>query len=162
MDRQENAKLMHDIDTRLAELNIALPTPAAPVANYAPFIVAGNLVFISGQVSIAPDGLITGKLGADVPLERGVEAARACGVNLLAQLRAACGGDLNRVRRVVKLGGFVNSTPDFVDQPIIINGASDLMVDVFDDAGRHARAAVGAPALPLNAAVEVDGIFEIA
>ncbi len=153
---------MSEIDARLAELGIVLPTPAAPVANYVPYVVAGNLVFISGQVSITPDGLITGKLGADVTLERGVEAAHACGVNLIAQLRDACDGDLDRMRRVVKLGGFVNSTPDFVDQPKVVNGTSDLMVSVFNDAGRHARAAVGAPSLPMNAAVEVDGVFEIA
>lgn len=153
---------MPDIDTRLANLGVILPTPVAPVANYVPFVISGNLVFISGQVSITPDGLITGKLGADVSVDRGIEAAHACGVNLIAQLKVACGGDLDRVRRVVKLGGFVNSTPDFVDQPKVVNGASDLMVGVFHDAGRHSRAAVGAPALPMNAAVEVDGIFEIA
>ncbi len=153
---------MSNIDARLADLGVVLPTPGAPVANYVPFVVSGNLVFISGQVSIAPEGLITGKLGADVSLERGIEAAHACGVNLIAQLKAACDGDLDRVRRVVKLGGFVNSTPDFTDQPKVVNGTSDLMVGVFHDAGRHARAAVGAPALPMNAAVEVDGIFEIA
>lgn len=152
---------MSQIDTRLAELGIILPDPVAPVANYVPFILAGDLVFISGQVSIGPDGLITGKLGADVTLERGVEAAQACGVNLIAQLKAACGGDLGRVQQVVKLGGFVNSTPEFVDQPKVINGASDLMVGVFGDKGRHARAAVSAPSLPLNAAVEVDGVFRV-
>lgn len=153
---------MPNIDTRLANLGVILPTPVAPVANYVPFVVSGNLVFISGQVSITPDGLITGKLGADVSIDRGIEAAHACGVNLIAQLKAACDGDLDRVRRVVKLGGFVNSTPDFFDQPKVVNGTSDLMVGVFHDAGRHSRAAVGAPALPMNAAVEVDGIFEIA
>lgn len=152
---------MSRIDARLAELGLILPEPVAPVANYVPFVVAGNLVFISGQVSIGPGGLITGKLGADLDLAKGVEAAHACGVNLIAQLRAACGGDLDRVKRVVKLGGFVNCTPDFTDQPKVVNGASDLMVAVFGDAGRHARAAVGAPSLPLNAAVEVDGVFEI-
>ena len=155
-------EIMPEIEKRLAALGIVLPTPVAPVANYVPYVVTGNLVFISGQVSITPDGLITGKLGADVSLERGVEAAHACGVNLIAQLREACGGDLDRVRRVVKLGGFVNSTPDFVDQPKVVNGASDLMVGVFHDNGRHARAAVSAPALPMNAAVEIDGVFEIA
>lgn len=152
---------MSQIDARLGELGVVLPDPVAPVANYVPFVVTGNLVFISGQVSIAPDGLITGKLGADVSLERGIEAAHACGVNLIAQLKAACDSDLDRVRRVVKLGGFVNSTPDFVDQPKVVNGASDLMVGVFGDKGRHARAAVSAPSLPLNAAVEIDGVFEI-
>ncbi len=152
---------MSEIDARLDELGLVLPDPVAPVANYVPFVVTGDLVFISGQVSITPDGLITGKLGADVSLEQGIEAAHACGVNLIAQLKAACGGDLDRVRRVVKLGGFVNSTPDFVDQPKVVNGASDLMVGVFADKGRHARAAVSAPSLPLNAAVEIDGVFEI-
>ena len=152
---------MSQIDARLGELGIVLPDPVAPVANYVPFVVTGNLVFISGQVSIGSDGLITGKLGADVTLERGLEAAKACGVNLIAQLKTACDGDLDRVRRVVKLGGFVNSTPDFTDQPKVVNGASDLMVDVFGDKGRHARAAVSAPSLPLDAAVEIDGVFEI-
>lgn len=152
---------MSIVDEKIAGLGIVLPTPMAPVANYVPFVVTGHLVFISGQVSITPDGMITGKLGADVSLEGGIEAAHACGVNLIAQLKEACGGDLDRVKRVIKLGGFVNSTPDFVDHPKVINGASDLMVGVFGDAGRHARAAVGAPGLPLNAAVEVDGVFEI-
>lgn len=153
---------MSRIDARIADLGIVLPTPAAPVANYVPYVISGKLVFISGQVSIGPSGLITGKLGADVALERGVEAAQACGVNLIAQLKSACGGDLDKVKRVVKLGGFVNCTADFMDQPKVVNGASDLMVAVFGEAGRHARAAVGAPSLPMNAAVEVDGIFEIA
>ncbi len=152
---------MSRIDDRLSELGIVLPEPVAPVANYVPFVITGNLVFISGQVSIGAGGLLTGKLGADLDLEKGVEAAHACGVNLIAQLRAACGGDLDRVSRVVKLGGFINSTPDYTDQPKVMNGCSDLMVEVFGDKGRHARAAVGAPALPLNAAVEVDGVFEI-
>lgn len=153
---------MSRIETRLAELNLVLPEPVAPVANYAPFVIAGNLVFISGQVSIGPDGLIAGKVGADLSIDDGVQAAHACGVNLIAQLKAACDGDLDRTRRVVKLGGFVNCNPDFVDQPKVVNGASDLMVAVFGDEGRHARAAVGAPALPMNAAVEIDGVFEIA
>lgn len=153
---------MAGVEAKLAELEIVLPEPAAPVANYVPYVISGNLVFISGQVSIGPDGLIAGKLGKDVSFEKGVEAAHACGVNLIAQLRAACGGDLDRVRRVVKLGGFVNCTDDFADQPKIINGASDLMVAAFGETGRHARAAVGAPSLPLNAAVEIDGVFEIA
>lgn len=152
---------MSKIETRLAELNIVLPTPVAPVANYVPFVITGNLVFISGQISIGPDGLMTGKLGDDVSLERGIDAAHACGINLIAQLKVACEGNLDRLTRVVKLGGFVNSTPDFTDQPKVINGASDLMVTVFGDVGRHARAAVSAPSLPLNAAVEIDGVFEI-
>ncbi|WDI31358.1 RidA family protein [Hyphococcus flavus] len=152
---------MTAIDEKLVELGIILPEPASPVANYVPYVVSGKEVFISGQVSIGPDGLITGKLGRDLNLEKGIEAAHACGVNLIAQLKAACEGDLSRVKRVVKLGAFVNCTDEFYDQPKVVNGASDLMVAVFGDAGRHARAAVGAPSLPLNAAVEVDGIFEI-
>ncbi|NWG70067.1 MAG: RidA family protein [Parvularculaceae bacterium] len=152
---------MTRIDRKLSELNIVLPAPVAPVATYVPFVVAGPLVFISGQVSLSNGALIKGRLGADLNIERGQEAARACGLNLLAHLKSACGGDLDRVRRVVKLGAFVCSTPDFVDQPKVANGCSDLMVAVFGDAGRHARAAVGAPALPLGAAVEIDGVFEI-
>jgi enamine deaminase RidA (YjgF/YER057c/UK114 family) len=152
---------MTRIDRKLSELNIVLPAPVAPVATYVPFVVAGPLVFISGQVSFSNGALIKGRLGADLNIERGQEAARACGLNLLAHLKSACGGDLDRVRRVVKLGAFVCSTPDFVDQPKVANGCSDLMVAVFGDAGRHARAAVGAPALPLGAAVEIDGVFEI-
>lgn len=153
---------MTGIDEKLVELGIVLPDPVAPVANYVPYVVSGNHVFISGQVSIGPDGLIAGKLGRDASFEKGVEAAHACGVNLIAQLKAACGGDLDRVRRVVKLGAFVNCTDDFFDQPKVVNGASDLMVAVFGDAGRHARAAVGVPSLPMNAAVEIDGVFEVA
>lgn len=153
---------MGRIAARLADLNIALPTPTTPVANYVPYVIAGKLAFISGQVSIVNGALMKGRLGADVSLDDGIAAARACGVNLLAQLNHALGGDLDRVRRVVKLGGFVNCTPDFTDQPKVVNGASDLMVQVFGDAGRHARAAVGAPSLPMGAAVEIDGVFEIA
>ncbi len=152
---------MSRINARLAEIGLTLPDPVAPVANYVPYVVSGNLVFISGQVSMGPNGLMAGKLGGDVDLETGIAAAKACGVNLIAQLRAACGGDLDRVKRVVKLGGFVNCTPEFTDQPKVVNGASDLMVAVFGEAGRHARAAVGAPSLPMGAAVEVDGVFEI-
>ncbi|MCH8466526.1 MAG: RidA family protein [Roseinatronobacter sp.] len=150
------------IDARLAELGLTLPNAPAPAANYVPFVQSGALVFVSGQISAGPEGLICGKLGDDMTAEQGQEAARACGLALIAQLRAACGGDLSRLRRVVKLTGFVNCTPDFTDQPKVVNGASDLMVALFGDAGRHARAAVGAPALPLGVAVEVEGIFEIA
>jgi enamine deaminase RidA (YjgF/YER057c/UK114 family) len=153
---------MNRIAKKLAELSIVLPTPTPPVANYVPYVITGNLVFIAGQVSMTPAGLIRGKLGADMTIDDGVAAARASGINLLAQLSAATNGDLDRVKRVVKLGGFVNCAPDFVDHPKVVNGASDLMVAVFDDAGRHARAAVGAPSLPMGAAVEVDGVFEIA
>jgi enamine deaminase RidA (YjgF/YER057c/UK114 family) len=150
------------IDRRLAELGVALPSPAAPVANYVPFVVAGNLLFVSGQVPFE-DGKIAvaGKVGDAVSLEEGKRAARICAINILAQAKVAL-GDLDRVRRCVKLGGFVASSPGFTQHPAVINGASDLMVEVLGDAGRHARFAVGAPALPLDAAVEVDAVFEIA
>jgi len=153
---------MSRIEETLAKLGITLPTPANPLANYVPYVITGNLVFISGQISVAPGGPIKGRLGEDMSLEDGVAAARVCGLNLIAQLKAACGGDLSRVKRVVKLGGFVNSAPTFFDQPKVINGASDLMVEVFGEAGKHSRAAVGSPSLPLGVAVEVDGVFEIA
>lgn len=151
------------IDARLAELGITLPTPAAPVANYVPFVKAGSLVFLSGQVPLV-DGKPshTGKAGGERSLEEAQAAARVCAVNLIAQLKAACDGDLDRVQRIVRLGGFVASTPDFVDQPKVVNGASDLMVAVFGDAGRHCRTAVSAPSLPLDVTVEVDAVAEIA
>ena len=152
---------MSRIEETLAKLGITLPTPAAPVANYVPYVISGNLVFISGQVSLAPAGLIKGRLGEDMSLEDGVAAARVCGLNLIAQLKAACGGDLNRVKRVVKLGGFVNSAPAFVDQPKVANAASELMLEVFGEAGRHARAAVGSISLPLGAPVEIEFLFEV-
>jgi enamine deaminase RidA (YjgF/YER057c/UK114 family) len=154
---------MNDIDKRLAELGIALPAPAKPVANYVPFVRSGNLVFVSGQGPMQ-DGkvVVAGKLGGEVSPENGARAARLCAINVLAHLREACGGDLSRVRRIVKVLGFVNSTPDFADQPKVINGASDLFVEVFGEAGRHARSAVGAPALPLNIAVEVEAVAEVA
>ncbi len=151
------------IDARLAELKITLPDAPAPAANYVPFVQSGNLVFVSGQISRDESGFITGKLGKDVDTEAGAAAARTCGLALIAQLRAACDGDLDRLVRVVKLGGFVNCTPRFVEQPQVVNGASDLMVEVFGpEKGAHARAAVGVPALPLGVAVEIEGIFEIA
>ncbi|MGF1543639.1 MAG: RidA family protein [Parvularculaceae bacterium] len=152
---------MSAVEDRLREKGLALPEPAAPVANYAPFVVSGGVVYVSGQVSFGPDGLIAGVVGRDLGLDEAVKAAEACGLNLIAQVKAACDGDLDRVRRVVKLTGFVNCGADFTDHPKAINGASDLMVAAFGDIGRHARAAVGAPSLPLGAAVEVDGIFEI-
>lgn len=152
---------MSAIDSRLEALGISLPEPVAPVANYVPFVRSGNQVFISGQISIGPDGLVTGTLGEDMDVETGQAAARLCAINLISQLKAACEGDLTRVKRVVKLGGFVTATPAFTDIPKVINGCSDLMVDVFGDAGRHARSAVSCPALPLGAAVEVDGVFEV-
>lgn len=152
---------MSSPEYRLSELGITLPEPVAPVANYVPFVRTGNQVFISGQVSIGPDGLVTGTLGKDMDVAAGQAAARLCGINLIAQLKAACDGDLTRIKRVVKLGGFVAAQPGFTEIPQVINGCSDLMVEVFGDAGRHARSAVSCPALPLGAAVEVDGIFEI-
>jgi enamine deaminase RidA (YjgF/YER057c/UK114 family) len=147
------------IADRLSELGIALPEAAAPVASYQPVVVDGRRAYLSGQLPFVEGKLVTGKLGADVSLEQGHQAARACGLMILAQLKAA--GLLERVEQVVKLGGFVASTPEFTDQPKVANGASDLMVEVFGDAGRHARSAVGVPVLPLNAAVEVDAIVAL-
>jgi len=150
------------ITTRLAELGIDLPEPSAPAANYVPYVVSGNLVFVSGQLPVwNGDFRFIGKVGADFSLEEGIEAARLCGINLIAQARDAAGGDLDRIKRVVKLGGFVNAGPDFTDHPKVINGASDLMANVFGEAGKHARFAVGAVSLPLGVAVEVDGVFEL-
>ena len=147
------------IAQRLAELGLELPAAAAPVASYQPVVIHGGMAYLSGQLPFIDGSLVTGKLGADVSLERGIEAARACGLMILAQLSAA--GVLERVERVVKLGGFVASTPDFTDQPKVANGASDLMAQVFGEAGKHARSAVGVPVLPLDAAVEVDAIFAL-
>ena len=149
------------IDNRLAELGITLPQPAAPVAAYVPTVAQGGLLHISGQISVAEDGnLILGRLGEDMNLERGTEAARRCGIMLLAQVKAAL-GSLDRVERVVKLGAFVNSAPSFTDQPKVANGASELMQQVFGEAGRHARSAVGVAVLPLGVAVEVDAIVAV-
>ncbi len=147
------------IESRLAELGIELPEVSPALASYVPVMVHGNTAFVSGQLPFLDGELATGRLGADVDVERGVEIARACGLMILAQLRAA--GLLERVSQVVKLGGFVASTPDFVEQHKVVNGASDLMSEVFGEKGRHARAAVGVPALPLGAAVEVDGIVAL-
>ena len=149
------------IDAKLAELGLTLPVAPPPAANYIPFVQVGNVVHISGQISGGPDGLVKGRLGDGISIEAGAAAARLCAISLLAQLKAACGGDLSRVVRAVKLVGFVNSHPDFTDQPKVINGASDFMVAVMGDAGRHARSAVGVAALPLGVAVEIEGIFEI-
>jgi enamine deaminase RidA (YjgF/YER057c/UK114 family) len=153
---------MGNIDKRLAELGIVLPTPAKPVANYVPWVQTGNLVFISGQGAVV-DGKIqfAGKLGGAISLEDGVKSARLTAINVLAQLREACGGNLDRVKRVVKLLGFVNATPGFTEHPRIINGASDLMVEVFGEKGRHARSAVASPSLPFDLSVEVEAIVEI-
>ena len=146
---------------RLKAAGVTLPDARPPVANYVPFVITGNLLFISGQVSITPDGLIKGRLGEDMTLEKGQQAARACAINLIAQMKAAL-GDLDRVTRVVKLGGFVNAAADFTDLPKVVNGCSDLMVEIFGDKGRHARAAVACPVLPMGAAVEVDAVVEFA
>ncbi|MDI4655511.1 RidA family protein [Xanthobacter autotrophicus] len=149
------------IEAKLAELGITLPTPTPPLANYVPVVRTGNLLFVSGQISIDGTGrIMTGKLGAGVEIEAGREAAKLCAINILAQVKAAI-GDLDKVVRVVKLVAFVNSTPDFVDQPKVVNGCSDFFVEVLGDKGRHARSAVGIAALPLDAAVEVDAIVEV-
>lgn len=147
-------------EQRLTVLGIELPEPLKPVANFVPYVQSGNLLFISGQVAAGPDGRINGRLGENMDLDGGYTAAQYCGINLIAQCKAAV-GDLSKIKRVVKLGGFVNATPDFTDIPKVINGCSDLMVEVFADAGRHARFAVGSSSLPGGVAVEVDGIFEI-
>lgn len=152
---------MSAIDARLAELGITLPDAPPPAANYVPFVTIGTMVYVSGQISQDEGGLIKGRLGDGMSVEEGAAAARRCGISILAQVKRACGGDLNRVVRAVKLTGFVNSSPDFTDQPKVINGCSDLLVAVLGDAGRHARSAVSAPALPLGVAVEIEAIFEI-
>ena len=151
---------MSSPESRLADLGISLPAPMAPVANYVPYVLSGNMLYVSGQVSAGPDGLMQGRLGENLSLEEGKAAARLCAINLIAQCKAAV-GDLSRIARVVKLGGFVNAHADFTDLPEVINGCSDLMVDVFGEKGRHARAAVASPVLPRGVAVEVDGVFEI-
>ena len=148
-------------ETKLNELGITLPEAPAPAANYVPYVVVGDMVYVSGQISVGPDGLMKGKLGENMSTEDGAAAARVCAINLLAQVKAACGGDLDRLVKVVKLTGFVNSTADYTEQPQVVNGASDLMANALGDAGKHARAAVSAAALPLGVAVEVEGIFQI-
>ena len=150
------------IDTRLKELGLELPTPSTPGANYVPFVRCGQLVFLTGQLSQwNGERRFVGKLGREWGVEEGREAARLCALNLIAHLRTAAEGDLDRVRRCVRLAGYVNSTPDFLAQSQVLNGASDLFVDVFGDAGRHARMAVGVAALPYDVAVEVEGVFEV-
>lgn len=153
---------MSAIETRLAELGVTLPAAPAPAANYVPFVVIGNTVYVSGQISQNADGLLTGKLGDTVSTEDGAKAAQHCAISLLAQLKAACGGDIDRLVRVVKLVGFVNSTATFTDQAKVINGASDFLVAALGDKGRHARSAVSAASLPLGVSVEIEAIFEIA
>ena len=151
------------VEKKLAELGVALPTPASPLANYVPFVRSGALLFVSGQVCLDASGKLVakGKLGGGVSLEQGQQAARACAANVLAQVKAAI-GDLDQVMRVIRLGGFINSEPSFRDGPMVMNGASDLMVAAFGDKGRHSRTTVGVSALPGDAAIEVDGIFEVA
>ena len=154
---------MGRIDAKLEKLGIVVPTPAVPVANYVGFVRTGNLVFTAGQVTLK-DGKFEhlGKVGDAISLEEAQKAARLCAINIIAQLKAACDGDLDRVKRIVKLVGFVNAVPEFTDHPKVVNGASDLMVEVFGDAGKHARSAVGSGSLPLNVAVEVEAIAEVA
>ena len=146
---------------RLSDLGVTLPDAPAPAANYVTFVQIGDIVYVSGQISNGPDGLIIGKLGDDMSVEDGAAAAKTCAISLLAQVRAACGGDIERLVKVIKLTGFVNSTADFTDQPKVINGASDFLVEALGDAGRHARSAVSAAALPLGVAVEIEGIFQV-
>lgn len=150
---------MNKVLERLKQAGIKVPEPRAPVANYVPFVITGNLLFISGQVSATPEGLIKGRLGEDMTLEQGQAAAKVCAINLIAQMHSAL-GDLERVTRIVKLGGFVNAAPDFVEIPKVVNGCSDVMVLAFGDLGRHARSAVACPTLPMGAAVEVDAVVE--
>jgi enamine deaminase RidA (YjgF/YER057c/UK114 family) len=151
-----------NVEQTLSKLGITLPTPTTPIANYVPFVTTGNLLFVSGQLCFGADGKLVakGQLGGAVSVEDGQKAARACAVNLLAQLKTAL-GDLDKIVRVVRLGGFINSAPGFTDGPKVMNGASDLMVEVFGDKGRHARTTVGVSALPADAAIEVEGMFEV-
>ena len=152
---------MSQIEAKLATLGVTLTDAPAPAANYVPFVVDGNTVYVSGQISSGPDGLITGKLGAGVSIEDGAAAARSCAISLLAQLKVACGGDIDRLDRVIKLTAFVNSTTDFTEQPKVVNGASDFLVEALGDKGRHARSAVSAASLPLGVTVEIEAIFAI-
>ena len=150
------------IEARLSQLGVTLPPPGAPGGNYVPFVVVGDLAFMAGQVAREAGKMkYTGKVGRDLTAEQAQAAARLCAVNLLAQLKAACGGDLDRVERCVRLGGFVNSTPEFTEHPKVVNGASDFIVEVFGERGQHARTAVGVAALPMDSAVEVEGIFQL-
>jgi enamine deaminase RidA (YjgF/YER057c/UK114 family) len=151
------------VEKKLADLGIVLPTPAAPIANYVGFVRTGSMLVVSGQICLGPGGTLVakGKLGETVAVEDGQKAARACAINLLAQVKVAL-GDLDKVVRVVRLGGFINADPTFLDGPKVMNGASELMVEVFGDKGRHARTTVGVAVLPLDAAVEVEGLFEVA
>ncbi|MEP1328218.1 RidA family protein [Pseudophaeobacter sp.] len=149
------------IEAKLQELGVTLPEAPAPAANYVPFVVTGDMVFVSGQISADENGLITGTLGDDMDVAAGEAAAKRCAISLLAQLKAACNGDLERLVRVVKLGAFVNSTAEFTQQPQVVNGASDFLVAALGERGRHARSAVSSPSLPLGVAVEIDAVFQI-
>jgi enamine deaminase RidA (YjgF/YER057c/UK114 family) len=149
------------LEAQLATLGVTLPDAPAPPANYVPVVQVGDIVYVSGQICTGPDGMIVGRLGDTMSIEDGAAAARSCAINLLAQVKAACGGDLDRLQRVVKLTGFVNSTAEFGDQPKVINGASDFMVEALGDLGRHSRSAVSAASLPFGVAVEIEGIFQI-
>ena len=153
--------MREEFERKLSDLGIVLPNAAAPAANYVPYVRIGNLLFVSGQISQNLEGLVVGKLGYNFSLDEGYQAARWCGLALISQVKSACDDDLSRLKKVVRLGGFVNCTSDFRDHPKVINGASDLMVEVFGQKGSHARAAVGSSSLPLGVAVEVDGIFEL-
>ncbi|MEQ9258308.1 MAG: RidA family protein [Roseovarius sp.] len=153
---------MGRFETKLAEMGVTLPEAPVPAANYVPYVQAGGLLFVSGQLPKGADGLMLGKLGHDMDTAEGAEAAKLCAINLLAQVKAACGGDLDRLKRVVKLTGFVNSTADYGEQPSVVNGASDFLGEALGEAGKHSRSAVSAAALPFGVAVEIEGIFEIA
>lgn len=154
--------MSNEITKRLEALGVDLPTPAAPAANYVPYVITGNQLIVSGNLPFGKDGLeYIGKVGVDVSLEDAQASAKLCAINILAQANAALGGDLTRVKRLVRLGGFVNCTPDYTQQPAVINGASDFMVEVLGEAGKHARAAVGVGSLPFGVSVEIDAIFEI-
>jgi len=152
---------MSGFESKLSELGVTLPDAPAPAANYVPYVQVGDILYVSGQISKTEEGLIMGTLGADMDVAAGAAAARECAIALLAQVKAACGGDLDRMQRVIKLTGFVNSTDDFTDQPLVINGASDLLGTALGAAGQHARAAVSANSLPLGVAVEIEGVFQI-
>ena len=148
-------------EARLNKMRLNVPNAPAPAANYVPYVVVDNMVYVSGQIAKGDEGLIVGKLGADMDVATGQEAAKVCALNLIAQLKVACDGDLDRLKRVVKLGGFVNSTLEFTDHPAVINGASDFIGEVFGEVGAHARAAVGCSSLPFGVAVEIEGVFQI-
>ena len=152
---------MNDIEKKLSEKGISLPSVPKPAFNYIPYVLTGNLLFVSGQIPLQNDEMIKGKLGSTIRLDKGVEAAKVCAINLLTQVKSACDGDLTRLVRVIKLTGFVNSSPDFSDHPLVINGASDFMVEVIGESGRHSRSAIGVANLPFGVAVEIEGIFEI-